>query len=366
MRCAAIIALALLVGFTASGCTLFGGGDSQPRPAWVESHTTGRFDSGKYLVGKGTAPMSGDPVADTRAVRDSAKADMLGQLITEVAGEFRQQVGEYKLGDKWSTTNESMSSVRTTVHGVVDVTFEEEFYRDESNRTVHVLLAVERSRYGASLRHRLQTMLDDQSARIAAINARLAENNPVHALRGIGLLQATVPGWIAASASLASVAGQSARPSAIVTPEVLARLNDEVRQRISVEVSVKKEGGTGGEKLDVAAMRADAEAAFQALRIRTTRGSDATHKLVLTVTPNATQVDMRESGVRFAVASIGWHMSFSAVNQRDYGFTKSNKSDSNRVSKAGTNMDQALAESRGKAAKEIQTAIGLEMLPIQE
>lgn len=347
-----------------SGCALFGGGGDQlPRPQWANDQSTGKFDTGRYLVGKGIAPMSGDPVADSRAVRDSAKADMLGQLITEVVGEFRQQVGEYKLGDKWSSTNESMSSVRTTVQGVLDVTFEEEFYRDTDSRTIYVLLAVERSKYGASLRHRLQTIADDQRVKLQAIESRLNEKAPLHALRGIAALQATVPGWIATGASLAAVAGQGARPATTVTPELLASLNDRARAGLVIHIDVKASAPPLGLTLDTAAIRSDVAAALQALRITTGEASKATHKLTVTITPHASQVSMDEAGVRFAVASIGWHLSMAVIDGSDYGFTASNKADSNRVSKAGTGLAQALAESLSKAGAEMRDAIVKELLP---
>ncbi len=275
-------------------------------PEWVTSSASGPFDSQTQLIGKGSARYTGNQVADSKAARDLARSDLLSQVMVHVQADFFSRISDYRVGDRWAQSNQTVSTIQTSIAGTLTAAPREVFWTDPRTRQIYCLLAVDRAEYATSLTIALQKTVDAQRADLAKAEQLSAAGSCLESLEAIARVEASMPDYLTQSLSLRAVAGLQPRFQTPATPERIYALRQGALAGCLVQVEANADGHD----------RRAGEALAGVLRTAgmTVVESDARYQLTLSLDGQTTEKVLQPGWPGVAHARYGWRLTLQPIH----------------------------------------------------
>ncbi len=274
--------------------------DSTSAPQWVIDASTGRYSEQSYVVGKGSARATGDPIADARAARDQARADLLSRVVVRVQSDFLSRISEYRVGSKWTETGETVSRIRTSVAATIPIQPEEELWTDKAASQVYVMLAVNRTLYAQSLAEDIQQMVEAHETELSRASRLARSGQSLEALRLINQIESTIPDYQIAGLSLRAVYPGATAPATPATPAALSSVRDAALAQCLMRVEASADGHDQSAR----------ESLGEVLRGlgMTVTDANARYSVRLVLDGETRQLALREGVPRVANGRYGWRL----------------------------------------------------------
>jgi uncharacterized protein YfiM (DUF2279 family) len=317
------IAAASLLALTLTGCKS-SGPVVTPMPEWVTTASTGRFNERTYLVGKGSARSTGDPIADARAARDQARADLLSRVVVRVQSDFLTRISEYRVGNQWTETGETVSKIRTTVAATLPVQPEEEIWTDHRAGQTYMLMGISRAAYAGRLREDLQQMVEAHGAEIGRAERLAASGQSLEALRALNRVETAIPEYQIANLSFGAVAPGTTGPATPATPSKISEIRSKALEGCVMRVEANADGHDASARDAVGAVLLSAGMAVAQ--------SGARYLVRLEVEGETKELVLREGVPGVAHGRYGWRLTVLPVHGgNDFSFVEESSASPDRA-----------------------------------